>query len=115
MEARWRDDAEEAIEVVDKLLTSNCSDINQMSHGILLPSPMSKPFVQLPFELWSHIATFFTIEEMERTKLYALNRSLLALYLRERYKILHLMFVSGSAYSTRSNCVILSRRLNHIK
>jgi hypothetical protein len=91
------------------------SGINQMSHGILLPSPMSKPFVQLPYELWSHIATFFTIEEIERTKFYALNLSFLALYLRERYKTLQLTFESGSSYSTHSNCIVLSRKLDHIQ
>ncbi|EKM82248.1 hypothetical protein AGABI1DRAFT_126579 [Agaricus bisporus var. burnettii JB137-S8] len=69
--------------------------------------------VQLPYELWYHIAAYLTLYDMERTKLYALNRPFLTLYLREQYKILRLVFSCGS-YFTNADPITLSKTLSHL-
>lgn len=76
---------------------------------------MSEPPVQLPYELWFHIATFLTIEEMKCAKLYTLNRPFLNLYLHERYKALYLKFEYECPNPTHVDSTIFAQKLRHIQ
>ncbi|KAJ3571461.1 hypothetical protein NP233_g3740 [Leucocoprinus birnbaumii] len=67
----------------------------------------TKSLPLLPDEIWYHIAAFIPFPDFERQKLYTINKSLLFVYLQEKYRTVSLAYVYDNAFLNSA----LSRQL----